>query len=91
MIAAIGTGIAILALLGLAIGLLLALVVVALFNRVVSAAVEIDAYSADILDAGVAISRNLDGVDELARTRDLAVSVPALAVAYLDVVKVKLR
>lgn len=90
MIIAVGTGTAILALIGLTIGLLLALVVVALFNRVIGAAVEIDGYSADILDAGVAISRNLDGVDELARTRDLAVSVPPLAVAYLDVVKRKL-
>jgi hypothetical protein len=81
---AVSTGIAILALIGLAVGLVLALVVVALFNRVVRPALEIDRYASDILEAGVGIARNLDGVDELARTRELATAVPGLAVAYLD-------
>jgi hypothetical protein len=81
---AVSTGIAILALVGLAVGLVLALIVVALFNRVVRPLREIDRYSRDILEAGIGIARNLDGVDELARTRELATAVPGLAVAYLD-------
>ena len=88
---AMSTGATIMALVGLALGLVVALIVVALFNRVLDAAREIDGYASDILAAGVGIAKNLDGVDELARTRDLAVSVPPLAVAYLEVVEKKLR
>jgi len=91
VIVAVSTGTAVLALIGLALGLVAALLVVALFNRIVSTAVEIDGYAEDILTAGVGIAKNLDGVDELARTRDLAVTVPGLAVAYLGLVKEKLR
>jgi hypothetical protein len=58
-------------------------VVVALFNRVVRPALEIDRYAQDILDAGVGIATNLDDVGELERTRELATAVPDLAVAYL--------
>lgn len=68
---------------GLALGLAVAVVVVLLFNRVVRPALEIERYANDILDAGLAIARNLDGADELVKTRDLAVAVPPLAVAYL--------
>ncbi len=88
---AIGTGISILALIGLAIGLALALVVVGLFNRIVRPALEIDRYASDILEGGVGIARNLDAIDELARTRDLATAVPPLASAYLERVKGELR
>lgn len=59
-------------------------VVVALFARVMEPAAEIDRYADDILDAGLAIARNLDGADELARTLDLGGAVPGLALAYLD-------
>lgn len=58
--------------------------VVALFGRVTGPAAEIDRYAADILDAGLAIARNLDGLDELERTHELATAVPGLAVAYLQ-------
>ena len=57
--------------------------VVALFQRVIVPAAEIDRYAGEILDAGLAIARNLDGVDELDRTRDLGAAVPGLALAYL--------
>jgi hypothetical protein len=87
----ISTGMAILALIGLLVGLVAALLVVALFNRIVAPAVEIDGYASDILAGGVGIAKNLDGVDELARTRDLATSVPPLAVAYLEMVKRRLQ
>lgn len=58
-------------------------VVVALFNRVVRPAKEIDRYAAHVDDAIAGISRNLDGAQELLTTRDVAVAVPDLAGAYL--------
>ncbi len=70
--------------LGLGLGLIVALLVVWLFDRVLRPTLEIERYSRAILDAGLGITRNLDGVDEAVRTRDLAVSVPGLAVAYLQ-------
>jgi hypothetical protein len=90
LIAAVATGTAVLALIGLALGLVLALVVVILFSRVVSAAVEIDGYANDILDAGLGIARNLDGVDELTRTGELAGGVITPAGEYLELVKRRL-
>lgn len=81
---AVSTGVVVLAWIGLALGLVIAVVVVLLFNRVVRPALEIDRYASDILDSGLAIARNLDGADELLTTRDLAVAVPPLAVAYLQ-------
>jgi type II secretory pathway component PulM len=84
---AISTGMAILAWIGLALGLLIALLVVELFNRVVRPLLEIRRYSEDILQAGVAIATNLDGVEELERTRQLATAVPDLAGAYLQKVQ----
>jgi hypothetical protein len=81
---AISTGAAILAWIGLALGLVVAVVVVGLFNRIVRPALEIDRYAGDILDAGVKIAKNLDDVPaELTHTRELATAVPPLAVAYL--------
>ena len=69
---------------GLAAGVGVLGVVVGLFNRVMEPAREIDRYAADILDAGLAIARNLDGADELERTLELGGAVPGLALAYLD-------
>ena len=68
---------------GLAAGVGVLGVVVGLFNRVMEPAREIDRYAADILDAGLAIARNLDGADELERTLELGGAVPGLALAYL--------
>lgn len=83
MTVAVSTGIAILALVGLVVGLVVLLLVIALFQRVVSPAQEIDRYAGDILTAGVGIATNLDGVEQLRTTRDLATAVPGLAVGYL--------
>ena len=58
--------------------------VVALFGRVIGPAGEIDRYARDILDGGLAISGNLEGLAELDRTHALATAVPGLAVAYLQ-------
>jgi len=90
MTVAVSTGTAVLSLIGLALGLMILLLVLALFNRVVRPALEIDRYAKDILDGGLGIAKNVDGVDELAKTRDLATSVPPLAVAYLEIVKKEL-
>lgn len=78
------TGLVVLAWIGLALGVVIAVTVVALFTRIVRPAVEIDRYAKDILDHGVKITRNLDGVDEAVRTRELATAVPPLAVRYLQ-------
>jgi len=83
-VAAISTGAAILAWVGLALGVAVLGLVVALFNRVVGPAREIEAYAGDVLEAGLAISRNLERVDEFRRTRDLGAAVPGLATAYLQ-------
>ncbi len=90
MTLAVSTGIAVLSLVGLALGLVVLLVVLNLFNRIVFTAREIDGYAKDILDGGIGIAKGVDGVDELAKTRDLVNSVPPLAVAYLEIVKKKL-
>lgn len=78
------TTVVVFAWIGLALGLVVALLVVWLFDRVVRPLLEIERYSRAILDGGLGITRNLDGVDEAVRTRDLATAVPGLAVAYLQ-------
>jgi hypothetical protein len=80
----VSTTLVVLAWIGLALGLVVAVVVVLLFNRVVRPAREIRRYADDILAAGLGIARNLDGVDEAVRTRELATAVPGLALAYLQ-------
>jgi hypothetical protein len=81
--AAVSTGTAILALIGLGLGVVVLGLVIALFNRILTPALEIRRYADDILEGGVQIAKNLDGVDELERTRELATAVPGLATAYL--------
>jgi hypothetical protein len=88
---AVSTGIAVLSLVGLALGLFILATVLALFNRVVRPALEINGYANDILAAATGIADGVDGVDELARTRELATSLPPLAVAYLEIVNKELR
>jgi hypothetical protein len=90
MIIAVSTGIAVLSLIGLAVGLFVLISVLSMFNRIVRPALEIDRYAKDILDGGLGIAKGVEGVDELAKTRDLVNSVPPLAVAYLEVVKKEL-
>lgn len=72
------------ALVGLGAGVPVLGLVVALFARVTRPAGEIDRYARDILDAGLAISGNLEGLEELERTHALAAAVPGPAVAYLQ-------
>ena len=63
---------------GLVAGGAAAVLVVALFNRVVIPAVEIKRYARDVAEAGGRIASNLDIGDELARTRQLAAALPTL-------------
>jgi hypothetical protein len=80
---AISTGTALLAWIGLALGVVVLLLVASLFYRVLRPAREIEAYSRDTLDAGLGIASNLDPVDELLKTRGLVLRVLELAAAYL--------
>ena len=75
--------VAVLAWIGLALGAGVLVLAWALLDRVRVPLQEIDRYADRILEAGVGIARNLDGVDEAVRTRELATAVPGLAVAYL--------
>jgi hypothetical protein len=83
LLPAVGTTVAILALIGLAIGLVVLFVVIWLLQGVLSPLRQIlrdvkSAQSAPLLERGV------QGTDQLARTRSLAESVPAPAVAYMQ-------
>lgn len=74
----------VLALVGLAIGLVVLLVVIKLFNLVVGPALEIERYATHINDGIEGIGRNLEGAGEIARTRELATAVPGLATDFLQ-------
>jgi hypothetical protein len=80
---AVGTGEAILAWIGLGLGLVVAVLVVGLFNRVIGPALEVERYAERILEGGVGIAKNLDDADEVVRTAELATAVPDRAGAYL--------
>lgn len=83
-ITAVTTGIAIEAWVSLGVGLLGALVALAALRGVMRPIREIDRYSKDILQAGLGIASSLDGVQDLARTRELALAAPAPAAEYLS-------
>ncbi len=51
-------------------------------GRVLRPIREIEAYAADVLENGVAVTGNLDGVPELARSAELVGSIKAQAAAY---------
>jgi hypothetical protein len=79
----VSTGSVVLAIIGLVLLLVVAVVVLNLLEQVRRPVAEIDAYASDILTAGVGIATNLDAVDQLATTRQLGLAVPGLAVRYL--------
>ena len=80
---AVTTGQAVLAWIGIVLLLVVAVLVLILLESLRRPVAEIDGYASHILDAGVGIATNLDGVDDLATTHKLATAVPGLAVAYL--------
>jgi hypothetical protein len=82
-ILAMSTAVAVLAWIGLALGVVVLLLVVSLFYRVLRPALEIKGYATDTLDAGLGIARNLDPIDELLKTRELVLRVLDLAAGYL--------
>lgn len=82
ILADVDTGFAIALWIGLGLGVLVLGVVVALLNRLIRSALEIERYAKRTLDAGLAIARNVDGVDELARTRQAAGALAERASAY---------
>jgi hypothetical protein len=65
----------VLALLGLVAGVAVLLAVAWLLDRILRPVREIDRYAADTLAAGLGIARNLDGLDEILRTRDLGAAL----------------
>ncbi len=69
---------------GLAAGVGILGVVVALFQRVVEPALEIRRYGQGIDTAIAQIARNLEPLDALTRTHELGAAVPGLAQAYLE-------
>ena len=77
-------GVAVLALLGLALGLGVLAVVLALLNRVLRPLREVKRYADDTLVAGLGIARNLDGLDEAVTTAELARALPELAGGFLE-------
>ena len=77
------TGSVVLAIIGLVLLLVVAVVVLHLLESVRRPIAEIDRYASDILTAGVGIATNLDGVEKLPTTRELGTAVPPLAVRYL--------
>jgi hypothetical protein len=80
---AVGTVVAVLAWIGLAVGLVVFFVVVGLLNGVL---VPLRRILVDVRDAQTAplLERGVQGTDQLDRTRRLAEGVPGLAVAYLQ-------
>jgi hypothetical protein len=80
---AVTTGQAVLAWIGIVLLLVVAVLVLNLLESVRRPVAEIDRYAEHILDAGVGIAKNLDGVDDLATTHELSQAVPGLAVGYL--------
>ena len=67
-----------LAWLGLFLGLGVLHLVTVLLNRVLKPIREIRRYADDTLAAGLGIAGNLDGADEAAATRELALALPGL-------------
>jgi hypothetical protein len=80
----VSTAAAVLAWIGLALGVPVLLVVLALLNRVLRPIREIHRYAGETLDAGLGIARNLDAADELASTRGLASALPALTRPFVE-------
>jgi hypothetical protein len=67
----------VLAWLGLFVGAQVPVLVLILLNRVLRPLREIKRYADDTLAAGLGIGRNLDGIEEAARLRQLATALPA--------------
>jgi hypothetical protein len=83
------TGAAVLVWIGLVLGFVVAGIVQLCLNRVLRPLREIKRYADETLAAGLGIAANLDGADELVRTRELALALPELARGALGDVEVR--
>jgi HAMP domain-containing protein len=72
------TGVVVLSWIGLAVLLGVAVQVLILLNRVLRPLREIKQNADEILEYGLRIATNLDGADEIVRTRELAIALPDL-------------
>jgi hypothetical protein len=81
---AIGTGLAVLAILGLVVGLVVLVVVIVLLSLVLNPIREIARNAREAPEVGPFLTNGVKGADELRRTRDLANKVPPLALAYIE-------
>jgi hypothetical protein len=70
------TGTAILAWIGLFAGAHVLVLALVLLRRVLRPLQEVKRYADDILSSGVGIAKNLDDVEQAARTRDLVTALP---------------
>jgi HAMP domain-containing protein len=74
----VSTGLLVLTCIGLAALLGLAVQVLILLNRVLRPLREIKQNTDEILEYGLRIAKNLDGADEIVRTRELATALSEL-------------
>lgn len=81
---AVSTAGAILAIIGLLLGVVVLGLVVVLFIRVVRPLFEIRRYALHIQPSIAAIERNLEGLAELERTRELAANVPRAGGPFVE-------
>ena len=76
-------GLAVLAIIGLLVGLLVLGVVIYLLNDILRPLLSVNADLQDAVTAPM-LEKGIPGADQLSTTRRLADSVPPLAIAYLD-------
>ena len=72
------TGVAVLAWIGLAVGVVVLLTVALLLNRVLKPLLEIKRNAGEILAFGLGIAGNVDDLDAALQTRELAQALPGL-------------
>jgi len=73
--AGVNPWVALLAWFGLLNGLAAAVTALIALNRVLRPLLQIERYAQDTLDAGLGISRNLEGIDQALRTRELVTAL----------------
>jgi hypothetical protein len=69
---------------GLVLGIVIAVVIVALLTAILRPLREIRQYAEAILEGGVRIARNLDGIEEMGRTDRLASALAARPDGHIE-------
>lgn len=75
---------AILGLIGLALGIVIGVMIIALLTAVLRPLREIRQYAEAILESGVRTARNLDGIEEMGRTDELASGLAARGDGHIE-------